>query len=118
MAHTRSILKLEDGEYELVPVQRKQAKTSELRKFDDPQLKDIDEYIYRPLHGAKKTIRLQLKSGAIDGPDIYCELVEADYDNIFHIPTVPKASNNKTQPSVGGEISLDITTQDEDLKRK
>lgn len=119
MAHARRILKLEDNDYELVPVQYKQTKTSELRKFDDPQLKDIEEYRYRPLSGAKKKIRLlQLKSGAIDGPDIYCELVEADYDNIFHIPTVPETPENPTESSDGVDKSLEITTDDKELKNK
>lgn len=73
-----------------------------LRKFDDPQLEQIPEYVYKALRGSRKKIRLlQLKSGAIDSSDIFCELVEADYDNDFHVPTyVDEKSNVDRSPEV------------------
>tara|TARA_R110002003_G_scaffold1926_2_gene23733 strand:- start:5380 stop:8391 length:3012 start_codon:yes stop_codon:yes gene_type:complete len=51
---------------------------------------DVEEYEYDQLPASKRRIRLlQLRSGTIDGQEIYCELIEADYNNDFHIPTKP-----------------------------
>ncbi|KAH4807262.1 hypothetical protein HBH61_132400 [Parastagonospora nodorum] len=48
----------------------------------------MKEYRYKPLSHSKKRIRLlQLSAGTIHNSSIDCELVEADYDNDFHIPT-------------------------------
>ncbi|KAK7703391.1 hypothetical protein SLS64_009060 [Diaporthe eres] len=95
MAHSKGILELEGQGYELIPVEHRAQQSIKLRKFDDPQLGKIPEYEYKALEGSHKKIRLlQLKSGAIDSPDIFCELVEADYDNPFHIPTYVDDQSN------------------------
>src|SRR5690349_16378615 len=63
---------------------------SELQKFDSPALEKVEEYSYQELPASKKRIRLlQLRSGTTHGPEIFCELIDADYSNDFHIPTVP-----------------------------
>lgn len=98
MARAHSILQLDDRDYELVPLKSKPSKASQLRKFNDKQLLGMAEYEYAPLGGSKKKIRLlQLKSGSMDNPDIYCELVEANYDNIFHMPMVPLKDESESQ---------------------
>lgn len=88
MAQAPSIVKLGDEQYKLVPLEYKGHRPSKLRAYDDPTFRAIGDYKYKRLEGSRKKIRLlQLKSGTIDAPDIHCELIEADYDNRFHIPT-------------------------------
>ncbi|KAL1878011.1 hypothetical protein Daus18300_002365 [Diaporthe australafricana] len=94
MSQARSILHLGNYDYDLVPVEYNGHHTPKLRKFDDTQLGIIEEFKYTPLERSRKMIRLlQLKSGPKDAPDIYCELVQADYDNRYHIPTFIDDSN-------------------------
>lgn len=115
-----SYLKLGDYEYDLVPAQQKQNKASELRRYNDESLKKIEEYKYKPLRGSKKKIRLLvLRSGARDaGPDINCELVEANYDNAFHIPMVPVPETSGQSPDDADEESSDDDIKDQELKDK
>ncbi|KAI0099905.1 heterokaryon incompatibility protein-domain-containing protein [Nemania sp. FL0031] len=83
-------LKLGDREFYLMPVsgsttRQSRAQRSELQLFDSEPL---PEYRYKKLPGSEKRIRLlQLRSGTTHGSEIFCELIQADYDNIFHIPT-------------------------------
>jgi hypothetical protein len=64
------------------------AQRSELLRFDDPAIEHMSEYKYKPLPASKKRIRLlRLLASTLLNPSIDCELVEADYDNAFHIPT-------------------------------
>lgn len=64
------------------------AQRSRLQSYNSDELKEVPEFHYEKLPQSKKRIRLlQLSSGTTDGPEIYCELIEADYDNEFHIPT-------------------------------
>ncbi|KAK0719187.1 heterokaryon incompatibility protein-domain-containing protein [Lasiosphaeris hirsuta] len=74
---------------------------SQTQRYDSSELKLIEEFKYDKLPTSKKRIRLlQLKSGTTHGPDIFCELIEADYDNDFHIPT---RVTELTGEDVGGE---------------
>ncbi|KAI1197345.1 heterokaryon incompatibility protein-domain-containing protein [Nemania serpens] len=88
------MIKLGDKEYWLMPVtdatrrHQDRAQRSELQRFDSEALNKVPEYKYKKLPSADKRIRLlQLRSGTTHGPEIFCELVQADYDNAFHIPT-------------------------------
>jgi hypothetical protein len=64
---------------------RSRAQRSELQRFNSS---DLPEFKYDKLPKLKQRIRLlQLQSGTTYGPEIHCELIEADYDNDFHIPT-------------------------------
>ncbi|KAI7780576.1 HET-domain-containing [Diaporthe eres] len=120
MAHSKGILELEGQGYELIPVEHRAQQSIKLRKFDDPQLGKIPEYEYKALEGSHKKIRLlQLKSGAIDSPDIFCELVEADYDNPFHIPTyVDDKSNDDRSDKVDRSVTKqkEVKTPEEEFK--
>ncbi|KAJ8131906.1 hypothetical protein O1611_g1718 [Lasiodiplodia mahajangana] len=86
-------LKLGDREFYLMPVtgsttQQSRAQRSELQRYDSEALSKVPEYHYKKLQGSEKKIRLlQLRSGTTHGSEIFCELIQADYDNIFHIPT-------------------------------
>lgn len=81
-------MRLDGQDYQLVPLGNRSQHTSTLRTHDDGTFQNTEYYKYKKLDGARKKIRLlQLKGGAIDAPDIYCELMEADYDNRFHMPT-------------------------------
>ncbi|KAH7076619.1 heterokaryon incompatibility protein-domain-containing protein [Paraphoma chrysanthemicola] len=55
------------------------------RRFDDPSFKNMKTYEYDKL--PEKSIRLMLLNGGPLGDSIQCELVEAAYNNPFHIPT-------------------------------
>jgi len=64
------------------------AQRSELQLYGGEELKHLDEFTYTKLPSSTKRIRLlQLQSGTTHGPEICCELIVADYDNEFHIPT-------------------------------
>ncbi|KAM7212348.1 Heterokaryon incompatibility protein (HET) domain containing protein [Rhypophila decipiens] len=79
---------------------------SALEKYDASKL---PEFKYNKLPKSKKRIRLlQLQSGTTHGPEIHCSLVEADYDNEFHIPTTI------TGPEKGGRKSAETTTEEKD----
>jgi hypothetical protein len=57
-------------------------------RHDDPSYVNIKDYVFDPLPPSKKRIRLlQLDGNTLHSPSIHCKLVEADYDNAFHIPT-------------------------------
>jgi hypothetical protein len=59
-----------------------------LQRFDDPDIRDLPEYKYTGLRPDKKRIRLlKLYPGEASGTRIFCELIEAEYDKDFHIPT-------------------------------
>ncbi|KAF2475605.1 HET-domain-containing protein [Lindgomyces ingoldianus] len=92
-----------DRAYQLVPIDgedarlhRSRSQRSQLQKYDSPDLETVKEYTYDPLPPSKKRIRLlRLWSGTIHGLEIVCELIEADYDNSFHIPTIPMDNYNR-----------------------
>ena len=59
---------------------------SELQRFDSKELKTIAEFPYDALPKEKRRIRLlQLRSGTTHGPEIFCRLIPADYDDEFHV---------------------------------
>jgi hypothetical protein len=61
---------------------------SEILDYNHKAYDKIKPYVFDPLPPAKKRIRLlQLNGDTLYCPSIYCELIEADYDNTFHIPT-------------------------------
>ncbi|KAH8656698.1 heterokaryon incompatibility protein-domain-containing protein [Tricladium varicosporioides] len=66
---------------------RERVLRSELQYFNDPDLANMEEFVYDKLPAAKRVRLLQLRSGTTHGPEIFCELIEADYDNSFHILT-------------------------------
>lgn len=71
-----------------------------LQRFNDPALASVRDFKYKTLPNNKKRIRLlRLKAAASDNPQIFCELIEADYDNPFHIPTNPDIKKDKAQPN-------------------
>ncbi|RYP54282.1 hypothetical protein DL768_000856 [Monosporascus sp. mg162] len=86
-------LRLGERDYWLLPIggetmRQTRAQRSELQRFDSRSLEKVPEYQYKKLQRSKKTIRLlQLGSGTTHGPEIFCELIQADYSNSFHIPT-------------------------------
>ncbi|KAH8716769.1 heterokaryon incompatibility protein-domain-containing protein [Phaeosphaeriaceae sp. PMI808] len=60
-------------------------------------------YKYEELPASKKRIRLlQLEAGTIQSPAIYCKLIEADYNNRFHIPT--RATDNDKDEGLHGIV--------------
>ena len=62
--------------------------TPELLRFDDPKVREYPEYEYKRLPPGKKRIRLlKLYPSEISGTEIYCELMEVEYDKVWHIPT-------------------------------
>lgn len=119
-------LRFRDRDYWLVPMARGENSLhsrnddSELQRFDSEDLKDVPEFKYTPLTRGKKRIRLlRLMSGTISGSQIFCELIDAGFDNPFHIPTIlnsskgsmtteerPLASEEETRIN-GGEASID-----------
>jgi hypothetical protein len=61
---------------------------SQVLEYDDQSYKNTEAYTFDPLPPSKKRIRLlQLLANTLHSPSIHCRLVEADYDNTFHIPT-------------------------------
>lgn len=83
-----------DRDFWLVPFddspnsQPPRAQRSQLQRFDDRGLEQMNESEYEALPAAKKRVRLlKLRSGTTHGPEIFCELIEADYNNSFHILT-------------------------------
>jgi hypothetical protein len=107
---------LGDREYLLVPLKEHgaqsdvaRARRAELQRIDSPDLKDVKMFEYDKLPPAKKRIRLlSLRSGTT-GPDLICDLVEADYDNTFHIPT--RVTDNDI------EVAASTETVDDDKKK-
>ncbi|KAI1383058.1 heterokaryon incompatibility protein-domain-containing protein [Hypoxylon trugodes] len=64
---------------------------SELQRFDDPELDHVENFQYERLSSNTKSIRLlRLKPAASTVHQIDCQLIEADYDNAFHILTKPR----------------------------
>lgn len=76
----------------------------------------MDRYVFDPLPPSKKRIRLlQLEGDTLLCPSIHCKLVEADYDNTFHIPT--KAMSEISENSSREELH-NIQNPNERLKRE
>ncbi|KAI0112457.1 heterokaryon incompatibility protein-domain-containing protein [Nemania sp. FL0031] len=66
-----------------------------LQRYDDLNLANIPNYKYHELHKRKRRIHLLvLKSASEETSQIDCELIEADYGNSFHIPTMPVVESN------------------------
>ncbi|KAI0869368.1 heterokaryon incompatibility protein-domain-containing protein [Hypoxylon argillaceum] len=85
-------LMAKDREFWLMPVtgttQQTRPQRSEVQRFDSEELSRVPEYTYKKLISSEKRIRLlQLRSGNTYGSEIFCELIQADYQNSFHIPT-------------------------------
>jgi hypothetical protein len=76
-----------------------------LLRFDDPQLRALQEYKYSPLPPTKKRIRLlKLQSATDYASDTFIELFEADYGNRFHIPTrINEGQGSPAQEGLGPE---------------
>jgi hypothetical protein len=69
---------------------------SQLLEYNHQMYVDIEPYTFDPLPPSKKRIRLlQLGAGTLHSPSIHCRLVEADYDNTFHIPTITMSETSK-----------------------
>ncbi|KAK6860702.1 hypothetical protein PG995_004338 [Apiospora arundinis] len=67
----------------------------ELQEYDSEQLKHIKRYSYTRLPSGKKRIRLmRLHDASTSNSGIYCEFIEAEYDN-FHIPR--RATDEETE---------------------
>lgn len=100
MAHPPSIVMLGDHQYKLVPFEDKDHQPPTLRSYDeDRTFEATQDYKYTNLEGSQRKIRLlQLKSGAISDTDIYCELMEADFDNRFHLPIAAGAPEKYMRP--------------------
>ncbi|GAW17406.1 hypothetical protein ANO14919_068630 [Xylariales sp. No.14919] len=78
----------------------------QLQRYDDESLSRMSEYKYENLPKGKKRIRLLvLKSASLQTAQIDCELKEADYGNIFHIPTEPRTVSNPTDKGTQNEGS-------------
>ncbi|KAK3364667.1 heterokaryon incompatibility protein-domain-containing protein [Lasiosphaeria hispida] len=86
-------LRFADKDFWVVPIPggvnsigQSRAQRAQLQRYDSPELKTVDEFQYLPLPTSKKRIRLlQLQSGTTHGSEIYCELIEAEYNPEFHI---------------------------------
>lgn len=84
---------------------------SDILRFDDLSLSNMKPYKYKHLKASKKRIRLlQLEAGTIHSPAIYCKLVEADYDNVFHIPT--RVVDNDEEESPQESVQTERPRQD------
>lgn len=59
--------------------------SSELLRFNDPFFEDMKTYEYDTL--PEKSIRLMRLHGGKHSDSVQCELIEAAYNNSFHIPT-------------------------------
>src|SRR6266566_2663695 len=112
-----------ETDYWLVPMDegsampRTRAQRSELQRFDSRELAKVDEFVYDNLPRSKQRIRLlQLRSGTTDGREIFCELVEADYDNSFHIPT--KVDANEKLEEEKRRKEEEKMTEEEKKRRK
>ncbi|KAI4862267.1 heterokaryon incompatibility protein-domain-containing protein [Hypoxylon rubiginosum] len=71
---------------------------SQLQRFDDPDLTKVSEFKYNRLPNTKKRIRLlRLKPAASNISQINCELIDADYDNEYHIPTRRREDRKKPE---------------------
>lgn len=91
---------------------RSRAQRSQLQPFNSS---DLPEFKYDSLPKLKQRIRLlQLQSGTTYGPEIHCELIEADYDNDFHIPT--KVSESQKAEEERKQRELD--TMEEEQQRQ
>jgi hypothetical protein len=79
-------------------------------KFEDPRLERMKTYEYDPL--PEKSIRLmRLHEGALTDT-VHCELIEAVYNNSFHIPT---EVSPKTKTSQTGDSAHRRPTKEEEL---
>jgi len=84
---------------------RHRLQRSELQRFDSPELAKMEVFPYDRLPRNKKRIRLlQLRSGTTHGPEVFCRLIPADYDDEFHILVPAKEG--------GEESSATQTPQD------
>ncbi|XXH02239.1 hypothetical protein Hte_008607 [Hypoxylon texense] len=111
--------------YDLVPAGNERLAVqgqTQLQRFDDPDLSEVSEFKYNKLPNAKKRIRLlRLKPAASSVHQINCELIDADYDNPYHIPTRrkedPRTLDEKTSQS-GSEHVQPKPEQKPDLEKK
>ncbi|KAH7086804.1 heterokaryon incompatibility protein-domain-containing protein [Paraphoma chrysanthemicola] len=91
---------------------RGQNQRSELLRFDDPFFKDMKTFEYDKL--PEKSIRLMRLNGGKLTDTLQCELIEAAYNNPFHIPTKVRPSMEACQPSdLGHHLE---TKAEEDLR--
>lgn len=92
-------IRLGDREFRLVaqPPSTVESKSREHRsQLQTYESTKLDEFKYKPLPKSKKRVRLlELQSGTTYGAEIYCTLIEVDYDNEFHIPTSIAFSDKK-----------------------
>ncbi|KAK8103505.1 uncharacterized protein PG998_010538 [Apiospora kogelbergensis] len=94
----------------------------ELQEYDCENLKEVNEYKYTTLPSGKKRIRLmKLQDSSTSNAGIYCEFIEAEYDN-FHIPKL--APDEETEDTYElpkeyqGDIEADKKDKLEQLKKK
>lgn len=91
---------------------------SKVLRYDDPSYAEIKPYVFDPLPPSKKRIRLlQLDGNTLHSPSIHCKLVEADYDNTFHIPTRAISESSEDLRRYRHELQQ-ITDSDERLKKQ
>src|SRR4051812_12125902 len=107
--------RLGDRHYWLTPatdeetsLPRTHVQHAELQRYHSDELKDVKPFFYDPLPSDKKRIRLlELIPGIAEGREIYCKLIEVDYDEIFHIPmkigSNEKKKRKRTPDSVDGD---------------
>ncbi|KAK5651340.1 hypothetical protein OQA88_12573 [Cercophora sp. LCS_1] len=103
-------ISIQGAHYQLVPIaddgpgamQRSREQRSQLQRFDSPDLENVAEFEYAKLPPSRRRIRLlKLRSGTTFGHEIFCEIVDADYDDEFHIPTRPKVDHEKKDGADG-----------------
>ncbi|KAI1088697.1 heterokaryon incompatibility protein-domain-containing protein [Rostrohypoxylon terebratum] len=121
MASNPSRVTIGNRLYHLVPEDTEGEFTEafpKLQRFDDPALATVPDFKYKTLPNNKKRIRLlRLKAAAADNPQIFCELIEADYDNPFHIPTIPDIKKDDAQPNPMHNNSNPTQSDNDDSKR-
>jgi hypothetical protein len=117
-------VRLRDRDYWLVPMneaatqRRNRAQRSELQPFHSSELNDMEEFKYEKLASGKNSIRLlQLRSGTTHGPDIYCDLIEADYNNSFHIPTKIPVWRDETKQDEKPETEAKLNLTEEEKRQ-
>ncbi|KAK8133188.1 hypothetical protein PG999_001361 [Apiospora kogelbergensis] len=94
----------------------------ELQEYDCEDLKEVNEYKYTTLPSGKKRIRLmKLQDSSTSNAGIYCEFIEAEYDN-FHIPKLATDEETETTYKLPEEYQDDIEAYKKDkleqLKKK
>ena len=94
----------------------------ELQEYDCENLKEVNEYKYTTLPSGKKRIRLmKLQDSSTSNAGIYCEFIEAEYDN-FHIPKLVTDEETEDTYELPEEYKDDIEAYKKDkleqLKKK